>query len=410
MPRTKWRAGANLCPEPGSAKLGCMRRSSNKRDVALGLVVVCGRVGVTAGKVALVPLRVAARSPLVAPVLGLAGESLGDVGRTARFRGRDQLENAAVDVLASEKAERAVDRALAGPLPEAVARSLIERRVVQRIVEQALASAEVDAALEHGSAAGGSAGVERLVSDALDSRLVSDVTDQVIESAELQRLVEGIVSSPAVRSALTNQTASFGEEIAAGFRRRAERLDDSFGNKVHHWLGRKPSAETAEDAPAAYGGLATRATAFVIDLLISLVIFLVFAGIVALDFRPRRRLQAPLACGARGGDRLGNGRRRVPRRLLDGRGPDPRHAGARPARHDRHRRPSRRRPFARPPVRPVPRHRAAVRRLHPGADRQPPPRPPGLPGRNRHPLGSSGRRTGRRRVARIVVADSPVGV
>ena len=119
---------------------------SDTRDIALGLAVTCTRVGVAAGRLALLPLRLAAQAPVVGAVLERTGESLADTGRATRAQGRDQLEAVAVGVLTSPEAERAVDQALAGPLPEAIARSLIERQVVRRVVEQVLASAEVDAA------------------------------------------------------------------------------------------------------------------------------------------------------------------------------------------------------------------------------------------------------------------------
>lgn len=255
-----------------------MRRPNETRDVALGLVVVCGRVGVTAGKVALLPLRVAARSPLVGPVVGRAGESLAGAGRAARTRGRDQLQTAAGEAFASPETERAVDRVLAGPLPEAVARSLVERRVVQRIAEQVLASAELQAAVEQElTGQAGGAGVERLVAGALESRVVSDVADQVIESAELQRIVEEVASSPAVRAALSRQTTTMAGETAAGVRGGMERLDDRAERTVHGWLRRKQETQSS-----AYGGLGTRGIAFAIDMALTLAVFLLGAAVAAL--------------------------------------------------------------------------------------------------------------------------------
>jgi uncharacterized RDD family membrane protein YckC len=265
---------------------------ADTRDVAVGLAVVCGRVGVTAGKVALLPLRVAARSPVIGPALARTGESLAATGRTAGGRGRARLEAAAGEALVSPEAERAVDRALAGPLPEAVARSLIERQVVQRVTEQVLASAELEAAFVDEPA-----GFDRLVAGALDSRVVADVADQVIESAEVQRLVEEIASSPAVRAALTRQTTTFAEETATATRRRLEGLDDSAESRVHRWL-RRPQA-----VAAGYGGLGTRGVAFAIDLALALVIFLVGAGVGAVvaallgGFRPAWLADALAAVG-----------------------------------------------------------------------------------------------------------------
>ena len=257
-----------------------MTHPPHTRDVALGLAVTCGRVGVAFGRLALIPLRLAAQSPVVGPVLERTGESLADAGRAAFTQGQGQLESAADRVLASPAAERTLDHALAGPLPEAIARSLIERQVVQRIAEQVLRSAELDAARGRPlTKATGDAAVERLVAGALESRVVSGVTDQMIESAEIQRLIEEIASSPAVRAALTRQTTTLAEETAVGLRHRLERLDDAMERAVPGQSPRKPLPTAAERPHAAYGGLSARGLAFGIDLAISLIIFLVLAAV-----------------------------------------------------------------------------------------------------------------------------------
>jgi len=259
-------------------------------DVALGLVVVCGRVGATAGRLALLPFRVAVRSPVVGPVLGRTGKSLAEGGREARVHGRDQLEAAAGKVMASPEVERAVDQALAGPLPEAVARSAVDHHVVRRVVQQVLASADLEAALaaalEHettgrlveGTLA--SPDLERLLASAVESRLASDLTERMIQSAETQRLVEEIASSPAVRAAIARQTTSLGDEIAAGLRRLLQRLDDAAERKVRGWLRRAPPQASSSGPRVAYGGLGSRATAFAIDSTIAAVIFLIGAALV----------------------------------------------------------------------------------------------------------------------------------
>ena len=269
-----------------------MTHPSDTRDIALGLAVTCTRLAVAAGRLALLPLRLAAQAPVVGAVLERTGESLADTGRATRAQGRDQLEAVAVGVLTSPEAERAVDQALAGPLPEAIARSLIERQVVRRVVEQVLASAEVDAAAGPLPGPTGDAAVERLVAGALESQVVSDVTDQVIESAEIQRLIEEIGSSPAVRAALSRQSTTFAEETAAVVRHRLERLDDAVERVVHRVLRRKPTPAAAETVGIAYGGLSRRAIAFALDMAIAMLIFLPAAAVAALvselvgGFRP----------------------------------------------------------------------------------------------------------------------------
>jgi uncharacterized RDD family membrane protein YckC len=261
------------------------------RDGALGLVVVCGRVGIAAGRVALLPLRVAARSPVVGPALGRAGDSLAQEGRTARVRGADQLEAVAGEMLASPELGRAVDQALASPLPETVARSLVEQHVVRRVVEQVLAStdleAAVEAALEHTATERlvqetlASPGFERLATNAADSLLASDLPEHVVESAELQRMVEEIASGPAVRAALFKQTSTFGDEVAIAMRRQAQRLDDAVESTVHGWLpGRTDQEPAADGLRTAYGGLAARGLPFLVDLALGSLVFLATAAAV----------------------------------------------------------------------------------------------------------------------------------
>jgi uncharacterized RDD family membrane protein YckC len=253
------------------------------RDVALGAVVVCGHVGGRAARFALTPLRVAVRLPVVRSVLARGGESLATEGRAARVRGLDQVGATAGEVLASPAAGRAVDRALAGPLPETVARSVVERRVAKRVVEAA-----VEAAFEHAATERlvqetlASRGFERLAMGAAESLLASNLTEQVIESAEMQRVVEEIASSPAVRAAIFHQTTTLADEVSAGLRRQMERLDDAAERTVHGWLpgAAKPDSSVRGGTPE-YGGLGARGIAFAADLAISTVAFLAAAALGA---------------------------------------------------------------------------------------------------------------------------------
>jgi uncharacterized RDD family membrane protein YckC len=223
-------------------------------------------------------------------VLGRRGESLAAEGRNARARGLGQLEATAGEVLASPGVGRTVDQALAGPLPETVARSLVERRVVERVAEQVLASSDlqaaVEAALEHAATERlvretlASPGFERIATNAADSLLASNLAEHVVESAEMQRLVEEIASSPAVRAAIARQTMSLGDEVAARLRRLLRRLDDGVERRVRGWLRRAPSQASASGTRVAYGGLGSRGTAFVIDLALIVFVFLMSAAFV----------------------------------------------------------------------------------------------------------------------------------
>ena len=74
--------------------------------------------------------------------------------------------------------------------------------------------------------------------DAAFRKLAAEVTDHLLKSPELERAVEQIASSAAVRAALANQTNSLAGELAEGVRRRAERLDDAAERTARRWLRR----------------------------------------------------------------------------------------------------------------------------------------------------------------------------
>ena len=118
-------------------------RTHGSRNVFMGLVVTTGRISATTGRLALLPARVLARSPLVGPLRGL-DRRLAETGRKLEIDARRRLESAAEGVLSAPEAEHVVDGVLAGALPEAVARSLIEHRVVERLVAEVLTTVELD--------------------------------------------------------------------------------------------------------------------------------------------------------------------------------------------------------------------------------------------------------------------------
>jgi uncharacterized RDD family membrane protein YckC len=240
--------------------------------------------------VALMPLRVAAGMPIVASVLDRTGSSLAAEGRAARGQALARLEAVAGQALASPEVGRAVDNALAGPLPETVVRSLVERHVVQRVVEQIFERADVErtiaAALDRAEAQRlveetlSSPGFEKLATQASDSLLASSLPEHVIESAEMQQLVEEIATSPAIRAALVRSTATLGTEVSAGLRRRTESLDDAGERRVQGWLPARAKRQRHEPAAQVeYGGLGARGVAFAADLGICTVAFLVGAAV-----------------------------------------------------------------------------------------------------------------------------------
>ena len=265
-------------------------RTRQVEDIGLGFAYVCARAGVTVARVTLLPLRVAARAPIVASVLDRTETNLAAEGRAARVQVLGQLEAVADHVLSSAEVGRVVDNALAGPLPETVARSLVERHVVQRVVEEIFERADVEAAITAALDSAeteqlvqetlSSPGFEKLATTASDRLLASKLPEHVVESPEMQQLIVEISTSPAIRAALVRSTATLGTEVSAGLRRRMESLDNAGEHKVQSWLPGRAKPEPREPtAPVEYGGLGARGIAFAVDLTICTVVFLLGAAV-----------------------------------------------------------------------------------------------------------------------------------
>jgi hypothetical protein len=123
---------------------------------------------------------------------------------------------------AKPEIERALDRVLGGPLPELVARELMEHRVPERV---AIALAE-------------NGELERLVLRALESELLVELTDAVLKSQEMQQALDHVARSPELGRAIATQSQGLAEEVASGMRSRAGTLDDVAERTVRGWLRR----------------------------------------------------------------------------------------------------------------------------------------------------------------------------
>jgi hypothetical protein len=193
--------------------------SPDRRDVAFGVAVSALRVASTAERLAAVPARVAARAPLVGGPLRRAAATFEAEGRRARSR----LEAAVTDLLGAPEVARAMDRVLAGPLAEQIARSFARHRVIERMAAEIAATANVDKA----------------VADALDSRLVIELTDRILLSREMQRAVEHLASAPELRRALAEQSSGLADDMVDGLRQRSESMDEAAERTVRRWLRRR---------------------------------------------------------------------------------------------------------------------------------------------------------------------------
>jgi hypothetical protein len=118
---------------------------------------------------------------------GRAGIATLDAVLNSRLAG-DVVERLAASPLAA----RAVRGALQGPLVEALAGDLVRYRVADRL---------------------------------LSEDLVEQTTERVLESDDLWLLVDEIASSPAVTTAIAQQSVSFADQVAGGVRARSRDAD-----------------------------------------------------------------------------------------------------------------------------------------------------------------------------------------
>jgi uncharacterized RDD family membrane protein YckC len=179
-------------------------------------------------------------------------------------------------VLADE-AERAIDAALAGPLPEIVGRSLVERREPERVVAAMLeASARQDGAGDMVEQVLRNPALQRWLESEDAGRLAALATDRVTQSDAFRRALADVISSPEVRRALTDTASGYGEEAAVAARTSARGADFRAEARVHRLL-RRP-----EPSRPGFGGFVSRGLALVVDALLAQIAFLVAAASVGL--------------------------------------------------------------------------------------------------------------------------------
>jgi hypothetical protein len=177
-------------------------------DTVLGIAVTGVRAGRAVAGVCIVPVRAAYRSSIGAPF-------------------RAAVDDMAVDGAAARRAlqtqgEAALDRLLAGPLTERVARLLGEHHVVERLAQELTEQGTVTAVIEQ----------------ALENGLAADITEQVIASPEMEKLIAFIAASPELRDAIAEQSAGLAQEMVAGVRTRTQSMDDIAERTVRGWLRR----------------------------------------------------------------------------------------------------------------------------------------------------------------------------
>jgi len=221
---------------------------SRSSDVAVGVAATAARIA----QVTLRPARALAGAVLGRPALRGGVDALASAGRDAEAGSRRRLEAAASRVLSAPESVRTIDRALAGPVPEALSEETIEL-LGRRLIE--------------------SPAFERLLREAMASGAARELTDELLKSPDLQRTLEDVLSGPIVRNVVARQTRTLGGEVAERLRVTAAHADD----RVERLVRRAPSPL----AVPRYGGLASRSIAFFADVALAQLVMLVIGVGVA---------------------------------------------------------------------------------------------------------------------------------
>jgi hypothetical protein len=82
--------------------------------------------------------------------------------------------------------------------------------------------------------------IERTASDAVESQVALELTDNVLQSAVVQHAIDHLASSPEIRQAVADQTAGMAQQTIEGVRKRSVALDDVAEQTVRRWLRRQP--------------------------------------------------------------------------------------------------------------------------------------------------------------------------
>jgi uncharacterized RDD family membrane protein YckC len=180
---------------------------------------------------------------------------------SAGAEARRELGDAAVDALAAPEVEHLVDRLLAGPFPEAVARSIVENHVAERVVREALRRADLDAA----------------ITSALQSEEADALVERALNTPAFRRALEETLASPAVRAALTRQSSDAAQDALGRMRTSLDGMDASLERGPRRLFGR--AARVVEPAEA---GFATRGFALAVDAALVNLAFLAGVALVGL--------------------------------------------------------------------------------------------------------------------------------
>lgn len=157
-----------------------------------------------------------------------------------------------------------VDRAVNQAVEEAIVRAL-RSPIVIRAIERAIESHGGTAEREDDE-------IAQLVKRILASDAANHAWAEVLESEQVQKLVERIAGAPEIRAAIASQSAGLITDIGVRLTLITERLDDALERVTRP---RDPDSETVE------AGLATRAVAGAIDLGLLFAGYSLISGVLA---------------------------------------------------------------------------------------------------------------------------------
>jgi hypothetical protein len=154
--------------------------------------------------------------------------------RDARAAAGDVTRWAALSVLdgilASSVADEAVDRVFASHWAERTVVQAVDGEQAHRALASALESPALERALVQL--------IESRLADDAIARIVDRTIARLPESPALWSLIDEIAQSPAVREAISRQSAGFAEELADDVRERSRRADDQLegaAKRLLHW-------------------------------------------------------------------------------------------------------------------------------------------------------------------------------
>jgi hypothetical protein len=184
-----------------------------------------------------------------------AAEQLGQTTIILVDRGLDwrYIDMAVQHVVESALAERTVARALdrveMSGLPQLVADRLLADGFAERLAARILEGPELERIVER---ALGSPGTERIAAMVVESAVVQDAIDRIVDntverlrdSPAMWSLLEDVMHSPAVAEAITQQGMGFADQVGDEVRDRSRSVDDKLERVAWRLLRRRSRPAT----------------------------------------------------------------------------------------------------------------------------------------------------------------------